>query len=152
MSRRSSRASFTLSWPFIIFCIIGYNVLFDDEESDKKSTESVDQETPAIVQSTDEKPNTIDSTIDRIKKEINTSVVIQQAKEEFGNLKDEVLSELNSEKKPQEKDDPIEKPKPEEKQEPVMTAESEKQPEPESNLDKVEETNNLNPEDSMKSL
>ena len=143
MSRRR-RASFTISWPFIIACIVGYNIFFGDDSDDKKSTETVDQETPAIVQSTDQE-NSIDATVEKIKNEIKTSEVIQSAKKEFSQLKEEVMSEVKKDWSKKEETKPEQ---PKEKEAPVMQAEEEPETPPVIESPKEEETSL----DNMKSL
>jgi len=90
----SNKSSFIFSWPFIIMCIIGYNLFFDDDD-ETKTMESVDQETPAVVETIKEdKPNSIDSAVKRIKKEIATSESLKSVKEELSKAKDEIINEF----------------------------------------------------------
>ena len=110
MSRRKSSASFTISWPFIIACVIGYNVFFGDDEDKKNVDVEPLDDRPAVVETTD-KPNSIDDIVGKIKKEIDTSVVIQGAKEKIkaelesikdGSSKKESVPESEPTEKPQE--------------------------------------------------
>jgi hypothetical protein len=105
-------------------CIIGYNVFFADDEPEDKTV----KEKPAVVeQQLDENRNKIDSVIKDIKKEIQTSVVIQDVKEELVKIKDELTIDK----------EPPQEPKPKEEEPPVMTADTEKEELPK--LEKSEE-------------
>jgi len=98
MSSKRSSSSFTISWPFIIMCIIGYNLFFSDDEDKKDVDVEPLDEKPAVVETIDEQPNKIDDLVGKIKKEIDTSVVIQTAKDEFKKAKDELTDEFKAKK------------------------------------------------------
>lgn len=99
MARRRAKVSFNFGW--IIFMVIMYNVVFDDD--DKTETKVVDQ---------DQRP-AIEQTVDKVKTQIidNTERIAEKIKDEISN-------------KEKEKKDP--KPPPKE----IMTAEPEKGPDP----------------------
>jgi len=142
MARRSGRASFTISWPFIIAMIVGYNVFFgEDDPSDKTVVEETVQVESGNEQ-LKENRNKIDETINKIKNEIETSVVIQEVKQEVKKLADEVKTEFNSGKT---KDDPPPDEKPKETPPPVIQEEEKSEPE-------LEPLDDNQPEDTMKSL
>jgi len=131
MSRSSFR--FSISWPFIIGCYIVYSIFFGSDDDEKKA---VDIKTTVNVEQK-EIPNKIDETVDRIKKEINTSEVIQKAKDEFIKTKEEFMKGVEKETV-----------EPEETKEEIIAEETKPQEENPKLLDKNEE----DPFDNMKPL
>jgi hypothetical protein len=92
MSKSSFR--FSISWPFIIGCYIVYSIFFGSDDDEKKA---VDIKTTVNVEQK-ETGNKIDETVERIKKEINTSEIIQKAKDDLLKAKDELMKKDESEK------------------------------------------------------
>jgi len=114
-----SSGSFIFSWPFIIGAIVVYNLFFSDDDADIKKVESVDSETPAIVETVDP-TNKIDETVNKIKKEMKESVVIQEVAEKLTKAKDELFGPW-----PDQKDEEVKDPPKEEA--PILRADNEKE-------------------------
>jgi len=114
---KSSSGGF-ISLPTIIFLIVMYNIIFDDDE-DKKQTEVKLNDTQTITE-TKEKEDW-----NEVKETLKTAV--QDVKDAAIELKEEIKKELASEEK-EKKSDPVEKPK---EKAPVVVAEPEEENEPE---------------------
>lgn len=98
MTKRKSSAGFTISWPFIVACIIGYNLFFGDDEDKKDVDVEPLNEKPAVVEKVNKKPNSIDEIVKKIKKEIDTSVVIQESKDTLTDAISEVQKIVKKDK------------------------------------------------------
>ena len=79
------------TWPMIIGCIVAYNIFFGDDDADEKSVESVDQETPAIVEVA-EPDNSIDDSMQKIRDEVSKTMAL--TKDALIEAKKEIIKNL----------------------------------------------------------
>lgn len=132
MSRRS-RASFTISWPFIIACIIGYNIFFgEDEPVDKSVIEPTQQ-----VETTSDKGEIIKDALKDAAEKIKSSDELRKARDEFVSIANEFKDSIRDTDKPEPKDEP-----------PVLSEEEK----PKIEEPELEAIDDNQPEDEMKQL
>lgn len=80
------KKSFSISLPGIIFMVVVYNMIFDDD-NDKSKVEIVENNTPVIEQP-------VDDSINDLKED--AKIVIEDAKKAFTQLKEDVIKDLKS--------------------------------------------------------